>query len=148
MKRVIVNKKIPFAIKAQFGIPLFALLIALVIVNLYFLPFLLLTIMFMFSSYLYEFNENFNHKIKIKVFGFSLLSLNKSFIKPDYISLFNQPLKSSWEFGVSKHKVFTIKFFNGNINETILRSSNKSEVLRLGHALSLMFNIELYNTLE
>lgn len=153
MERVIINQQFPFSIKAQFGFPLTVAAIVLTYSNIYFLLLLILTLLFMFTSYAYEFNKNLMHRLNIKVFGMKIFSLDKTFIEPDYISLFNQPLKYSkslgfMEMGKLNYKEFTIKFFKDNYNETIFRSSDKSKVLRIGKELSVLLEVELYNTLE
>lgn len=83
----------------------------------------------------------------------NVYSYTKLFLKPEYISLFHQPLKSSlsacfMDLGVAKYSMYSIKFFSGTKHETIFRSENKKEVVRLGTFLASFFDVELYNTLQ
>lgn len=153
MDQVIVNKKIPFSVKTQFGFPFMVASSILVYLSLYFLPFLILSILLRFTNYAYEFNKNLNHRLLVKVFGITVFGYKKKFINPDYISLFNQPLKTSMvsgfmEIGVARYKEFAIKLFKGNINETVLRSTKREEVILLGSSLANLFNVEVYNNLK
>lgn len=124
----------------------------LVAVNLYYLPLILLPILILFSGYAFEFNKNLRHKVLITVFGITVFKFRKSFIQPEYISLFHQSFKDSSDFeflafGEDKWKSYSIKFFNANSNEIIFVSEDKEEVIHLGKLLAELLNVELYNTL-
>ncbi|GAA4305947.1 hypothetical protein GCM10023163_30880 [Aestuariibaculum suncheonense] len=113
---------------------------------------MLIPVLILFSGYSFEFNRSLQHKVLITVFGIIIFKFRKSFIHPDYISLFHQSFKedSGFEvlaFGEDRWKSYTIKFFNSNENEVIFVTNNKEEVLSLGKQLAELLNVELYNTL-
>ncbi|KJD34081.1 hypothetical protein PK35_04950 [Tamlana nanhaiensis] len=153
MKVVELKQKVSFQIKAQFGIPLVVFCCAISYINLIFFPLALVSICLMFVGYSYLFRSDFKHKMVITVFGFKLIYLKKTFLNPDYISLFPQSYKQTnafgfLEFGQSKWKEYTIKFFSSNRNQTVFRSENKEDVLTLGVQLSDLLGVKLYNKLK
>ncbi|UKM65570.1 hypothetical protein GSB9_02141 [Flavobacteriaceae bacterium GSB9] len=147
------NQEVPFAVKAQFGFPLTVLFLCLTYINVFFLPLLLFGVLFMFSGYSYVFKADGCHKVKYKTFGFTVIEFNRQFLKPDYVSVFNQSFKQTsvlgfLEFGTSKYKSYVVKLFQGNQNIIVYKSNNSEAVLRIGEGLSNLFEIELYNALK
>ncbi len=148
---LVLEQKVPFKNKAKLFLLIFVLVLFLVVNHHhYYLFLLLLPALILFGGYSFQFNKNLQHKVLITVFGVVIFKYRKSFIQPDYISLFHQSFKETSDFevlafGEDKWKSYTIKFFNSNKNEVVFVSDNREKVLNFGKQLSELLNVELYN---
>ncbi|MCB0398925.1 MAG: hypothetical protein KDD26_04735 [Winogradskyella sp.] len=50
--------------------------------------------------------------------------------------------------GDDQYNLYTIKLFNEHKNEIVFEPEDASQVHKLGSELAILFNVELYNTLE
>jgi hypothetical protein len=116
---------------------------------------ILFPLLVIFYGFDYVFERGNKSYVNYNVFGFSVLRINKTFISPEYISLFKQAYIRERAFGFSpqilgdeKYALYTIKLFNNKQHQVVFESEDKREVLKLGTELSILLNVELYNTLE
>ncbi|TXE12968.1 hypothetical protein FUA26_04015 [Seonamhaeicola algicola] len=154
MKSVVLKQKLSFTVLVQFVFPIsVGLCVLTFFFSFLFFPFFIISLLWLFGSYNYVFNENGNHKIQYKTLNILLFTRDKAFLKPDYVSLFQQSFKQTLgfgflEFGKARYKDYTIKLFSENKHKIVYITSRKVEVLLLGKKLSEVLNVELYNALK
>jgi len=131
------------------------LLVCLIIVYNDFYLFYTLLVPLVLISFGFDFVLVNKKKSYISCNFFGVSIFKKSFIKPDYISLFEQSFTRSTNNGVypqmlgfDRYSLFIIKFCNDCYGETIFESNSKEEVFELGKPISVMFDVRLHNALD
>ena len=123
--------------------------------NRYFLLFSLLCIPVLGLNYKYVIKNNFENKLVIRTYSFPFFSQKKTLLYPNYISIVHQGYKEArgwmWYptvFGEDRYKLYVIKFFDGNKQETVFKTSNKKEAIRKANELSKLLKVKIHNTLK
>jgi len=155
MDRIYLKQHIPVISRVIFSLPIFFMI--LLLSNFYtFYLFLLLIFLLVFGfNYEYIIVRNGSSLLVVKIFNKTILSIKKSFITPDYISLMYQSFYESSHFSWypnvfpdTKFKLYTIKFFKGNNRETVFKTDNKEEAIQKANMLSKLLNVRINNTLK
>ncbi|WP_117880156.1 hypothetical protein [Aureibaculum luteum] len=89
------------------------------------------------------------------MYRFPLFSRKKTLLYPNYISIVHQGYREAggwmWYptvFGEVRYKLYVIKFFHGNKQDTVFKTSNKEEAIRKANELSKLLYVKIHNTLK
>ncbi|MET2986444.1 hypothetical protein [Aureibaculum conchae] len=154
-EQVILEQSIPkFSLFIVF-LPVLLLVGILSVFKIYYIFLLLFLLPFFWLSYEYCIQRNFENFVYIKIFGTAIYQKKKVFIVPDYISLNHQGYKEggTWMwyptiFGDARYKLYAIKFFKGNKNQTVFKTPYKEEARLKAEQLSTLLDIRIHNTLK
>lgn len=155
MKEVVLKQTVHPNVKWILGYPFLLAFLILSFIEPDKFYLLVLPILVLSYGFDYVFTDENESYVRLNLFKIVVFKFEKTFIKPNYISLFKQAFSREVAFGFSpqilgdqNYSLYTIKLFNDNENKIVFESEDKVKTLKLGRELSELLQVELYNTLE
>ncbi len=106
-------------------------------------------------SVTYEIQKGFENYKRIRLFGVTLWKQKLKVLFPEYISVFSTSFKKDNEWGTvaalgtkSVNENVVIKFFKGQKNEIVYKSSEYANALEKANELSVMLNVRVHDAVK
>jgi len=157
--KVVLKQKIGISSKVIVITPILLIILFIAEFNYYYVFVMIIFIPIFGFNYEYVINQDAKCHSRLKLFNLIIYSYAKNFVKPEYLSLMKQSYREggSWIWHPfftenivvnSRFMLYTIKFFNGKLRDTVFKTSKKEEAIQKTNELSKLLNVRITNTLK